>query len=447
ARSRPRERIVDEIRAALWEKVTFINVLDELDLIARTPSGFLCQRPMGQDDGCAGIAGLDDLKQRYDSIDRLERVGEGLYVTPLYVAGSPWGLLRLRVSESNLQHILSQLAWKNQQDLVSAVVIFVVCLIIVSLLLVWMLRSFFRRMHSPLMALVDRALAFAQDPDLPADPIEADPEDEIGLLAGTFVDMQRTLQQTLREKAEADAQLRRSERMASVGVLSATVAHEIGNKLNPMGFAVHNIKRRLEKGKEISPKQIEVLEKGIESAGKILDKLRATARPAVEGRVSLNDVVEEVAMFVGDQLRGNGIMLEAVVGDPEPSVIGYESELVQVVLNLVMNGRDAVLEAERSPGRITVAASTDDQGRAVLRVVDNGVGMTEEVRARIYEPGFTTKGMKTGGGTGGSGLGLHVSYGILERHGVQPEVVSTVGEGTEFVMRFPHKESDEARAT
>ncbi len=437
ARTRPREKKVAEIRATLWEKVTFIAVLDDLDLIYRTAAGLKCLRPMGRDEPCASLEGMDRIAARFDAIERMERLGEGLYVTPLYVAGSPWGLMRLKVSDSNVQATLSALAHKNQQDMVAAVVLFVTCLVGIAALLVWLLYSFFRRMHRPLMALTDRAVAFANDPELPPDPIESDPEDEIGVLAATFVEMQSTLQTTLEEKAESDQQLARSERMASVGVLAATVAHEIGNKLNPMGFAVHNIKRRIEKGKPINPVQLEVLEKGIESATQILDKLRATARPAEEGRVSLNDVVEEVAMFVGDQMRGRGITLETETAEAPPVVMGLESELVQVALNLVMNSRDA-LEGVASP-KIVIAASMED-GRCVLRVTDNGAGMTEEVKAKIFEPGFTTKGLRTGGGGGGSGLGLHVSYGILERHGVAPEVISAPGEGTEFVMRFPAAE-------
>jgi len=281
-------------------------------------------------------------------------------------------------------------------------------------------------MHKPLIALTEHAVEFARNPEVELPPVEADPEDEIGVLAGTLAEMEASLRR-----------LRQSERMAAVGVLAATVAHEIGNKLNPMGFVVHNLRKRQEKGKPIDPKQLELLKKSIESCTLILDKLRSTARPAPKGDVSLNDVLDDVAMFLGAQISSRGIAFSLEPGEDVPTVFGQRTELVQVVLNLVINARDAMDDATGEK-RITVATWRDEEtGGAGLSVKDNGVGMTDEVKARIYEPGFTTKGLVTGDGAGGSGLGLHVSYGILSRHGVEPRVISAPGEGTEFRMVFP----------
>ena len=435
----------DNVRAVLWEKVTFIGVLEELDLIAKGPDGrLMCIRPMGWDKPCEG---LDALTPLYDGIDRMRQLEMGVYVVPLYVAGSFWGLIRMRVSDSQVEDVLRTLAEKNERDLVTAVGLFIACFVAVAALLFYLLSSFFGRIHRPLLALTQRAVAFGEDPEAqrgsPQLAVDADPEDEIGVLAEKFGEMQGRLVKTLAlkdqamaEMREKDEQLRRSERMASVGVLAATVAHEIGNKLNPMGFAVHNIKRRLEKGKPLDGRQIDLLAKGIESATAILDKLRSTARPSDDEELQLNDVLDDSEMFLGNQVRSRGYVFEVVRGSDVPLIMGHRAELVQVVLNLVKNAREAI-DPKQADKRIDVETRRGEKGGALLTVKDNGAGMTAEVLARIYEPGFTTKGLATGDGTGGSGLGLHVSYGILKRHGVTVVVNSEPGQGTEFVMEFP----------
>jgi len=445
------------VRAVLWEKVTFIGNLEELDLLARAPSGELfCIRPMGTEQACSGVDGMDSLERRFSSINRLEELSNGVYAVPLYVAGSFWGLLRMKVSDSEVQGTLEQLRFKNQGELRAFAVLFVVCLVGVSILLFLVLAAFFRRIHSPLLALTQRAVAFGERPDEPPEPVEVDSEDEIGVLASRFEEMQtrlvenlQTLKQAvdqkeraIREMEEKDEQLRRSERLASVGVLAAGVAHEIGNKLNPMGFVVHNLRRRIEKGKPLDTAQLDVMTRSIESCTRVLDKLRFMARPSddSEENLALSEVVEDVVLMLGTQTQSRGIALELSVAADTPNVRGVQAELVQVLMNLVLNARDAVEGANRSGGMIRISTARDKKERAVLTVSDNGVGMTEDVKARLFEPFFTTKGLATGGESGGTGLGLSICYGILSRHGVEPEIQTSPDVGTEFVMRFPKVE-------
>ncbi|MFT5429474.1 MAG: signal transduction histidine kinase [Myxococcota bacterium] len=465
-RSAAGDRVAKEVRAVLWEKVTFIGELESLDLVSLSPvdGGAVCLRPMGSGDGpfvpnaptgCEGMDGLQPLLARYNSIERLERTGEGEYVLPLYVGGTRWGLMRLRMSNSTVQHILTRLSEANERDKVAYGVLFVVCLAIVGGTVFLVLASFFRRMHRPLIELTARAETFGADadPEIPDAPINADPEDEIGVLTGRFHDMQTrlvdtlaTLRQTVHQKEraiaereEADQMLRQSERLASVGVLAAGVAHEIGNKLNPMGFVVHNLKRRIEKGKPLDPAQIDVLTRSIESCTTILDKLRSMARPGDDRTepVPLKAVVDDVVTMLGSQSESRGIELVAEISDAETAIItGNRSELVQVVINLVVNARDAI-DPEVGGGRIEVRSFVDDSEHPTLEVVDNGSGMTEEVKDRVFEPFFSTKGLATGGTEGGTGLGLYICYGILSRHGVEPEIETTPGSGTRFRMRFP----------
>ena len=456
ARSNPRHPIVSEVRSVLWEKVTFVAELADLDLVARGPTEggpTLCIRPMGRPQSCAEIPGIDELMARFDAIDRMERVGENAYAVPLYVAGSFWGIMRLGLSNVTVSYALQQLAAKNKQDKTAFVILFVACLTVGGVVLFLVLAAFLRRMHGPLLALSRNAETFGGRPDAPLEPVGADPEDEIGVLAGRFEDMQRRLAETIealqksveqKERAirtleEKDQLLRRSERLASVGVLAAGVAHEIGNKLNPMGFVVHNLRRRLEKGKPPDEGQLEILTRSIESSATIIEKLRSLARPSEQRSepVSLNAVVEDVVLLLDAQSRSRGIVLEKVLADGLPSVSGVHGDLVQVVINLVVNARDAVAATGREGGRIVLSTSLDARGRPTLEVSDDGTGMSDEVKARVFEPFFTTKGLATGGGEGGTGLGLYICYGILSRHGVEPEIVTAPGQGTRFVMAFP----------
>jgi len=169
--------------------------------------------------------------------------------------------------------------------------------------------------------------------------------------------------------------------------------------------------------------------------------------------VQLNSVIDDVALMLGSQTQSRGITLETRVAPNLPPVDGVRSELVQVIINLVLNARDAIdsRPAGAHPGRISLSAERS-QDRVVVEVSDNGVGMTPEVKARLFEPFFTTKGLVSATTTGvvptapprsgaeapsgGSGLGLYLCYGILASHGVEPEIISAPGEGPRFVMSF-----------
>ena len=465
------ETTLNEVRAVLWEKVHFIGELEELDLIAEVvgQDAFLCIRPMGKTSDCHGVEDLGDLRQRFAETDNLTFVVEHneagssirVYVVPLYVGGTFWGLVRLGISNSNADRAVQRLATDNQRGRTLFIVLFVVTLALAGALLFLVLAAFFRRLHRPLLALTRNAIAFGENPtEAEAEPVDSDPEDEIGELARRFAQMQHRLHETIDSLHEAvdqkesamqemetkDRLLRRSERLASMGVLAAGIAHEIGNKLNPMGFVVHNLRTRIDKGKALDPKQLDVLTQAIDSCTQIIDKLRSLARPSDDAMEagSLNDVVHDVVMLLGAQTQSRGVQLQASLAEDVPLIPMVKGDLFQVLINLVLNAREAVLATERSDGRIQVATEVQANNRIVLTVSDNGEGMSNEVRSRIFEPFFTTKGLSTGGGVGGTGLGLYICYGILANHGVEPTVDTVVGEGTTFTMSFcVHEKSTE----
>jgi signal transduction histidine kinase len=155
-------------------------------------------------------------------------------------------------------------------------------------------------------------------------------------------------------------------------------------------------------------------------------------------RVDLNGVVRDTTLLLEHQLRSANIEVTASLDDRLPEISGNRGKLQQVLVNFVLNAKDAL--QGREPARIRIATHhTDSVVR--LRVEDNGIGMSEDVLRRIYDPFFTTKSNPAQGQRKGTGLGLAVTYGIVQEHAGTIDVSSTVGEGTVFEVVFPAAES------
>jgi two-component system NtrC family sensor kinase len=143
--------------------------------------------------------------------------------------------------------------------------------------------------------------------------------------------------------------------------------------------------------------------------------------------VELNQVVEDVLALVRNQTVFRSIRIVYDLDPHLPTVLADVDQIRQVVLNLVLNAAEAMVQG----GELRIASSSDAPGKSVeVRVSDTGPGIPDEVRARIFEPFFTTK--KTG-----TGLGLAVAYGIMERHQGELRVETARGKGTTFTIRLP----------
>jgi PAS domain S-box-containing protein len=230
------------------------------------------------------------------------------------------------------------------------------------------------------------------------------------------------------ERVKLEEQVLRQERLASLGLLAAGVAHEVNTPLTGISSYTQML---LEDLAPEDPRR-EVLEK-IETqsrrASNIANSLLNLVRPersALED-LSLNETVSEVLRLFEPQIRARDLKLEIAL-DPElPPVQGHKGKLQQVLLNLLMNARDAVEDG----GRIVVATRSRD-GRATLEVTDDGVGISEDDLPRIFDPFFTTKGRGKG-----TGLGLSISYGIVREHDGEMQVESVPGEMTRFRVELP----------
>ncbi len=248
---------------------------------------------------------------------------------------------------------------------------------------------------------------------------------------------------------ETQAQLVQSEKMRSLGQLVAGVAHELNN---PIGFVHANLQlledyverltrddtdeaRRI-KAREAIEKLLSRSREGTERVKQIVQDLRTFSRTdqADLQQVSLNDEIDRTLTLMEPRLKG-GVEVERDYGELPP-VRCFAGQLNQVFMNLLMNACDAM----EGRGKITVRTREEPDG-VRLEFHDDGPGMPEEVRQRIFDPFFTTKPVGQG-----TGLGLSLSHGIIERHGGTMEVASTPGEGTAFTLRLPLEPSAEALA-
>jgi C4-dicarboxylate-specific signal transduction histidine kinase len=178
----------------------------------------------------------------------------------------------------------------------------------------------------------------------------------------------------------------------------------------------------------------------VDRATDIIKRLRDFGRKSDFSRekVSLNQPVNSVLKILGRQLAIQNIALELDLSKTAPMVLAHPNRLEQVIFNLVTNARDAINQkAEAMPDtdrKIQIHTGVEN-GRSIVTVTDNGMGIPEAMRKKIFEAFFTTKEMGEG-----MGLGLSISNGIVEDYGGKIEVASAEGKGTTFKLSFPTAE-------
>lgn len=224
-------------------------------------------------------------------------------------------------------------------------------------------------------------------------------------------------------------QLVQSSKMAAVGQLAAGVAHEINSPLGAIILAIEAAETRLVADPEAAGKRLQRARKAAERARHIIEKLLLYSRGGGDERraLDLNVVVDETTEFLSHQLRLDGIDVHRDLL-PVPEVMGSPNELQQVLVNLILNAKDATTNGN---GRIRVFTRSEG-GEAMMGVQDWGEGISAENLPRIFEPFFTAKPVGKG-----TGLGLSVSHQIVEQHGGTFDVVSKAGEGSTFTVRLP----------
>ncbi len=266
-------------------------------------------------------------------------------------------------------------------------------------------------------------------------------DDEIGTLVSCFNNMvrdlkrsrdeleeySRTLERKVEEKVkeleETQRRMSNSERLAALGRLSSSIAHEINNPLGGIKNCLFIIEKFVsEEGK----KYLKLAENEIERISTIIRRLSDIYRPTADVKmpVNVNILLEDVVELLEKEMREKGIEVRCDF-DETPNILASAGKLKQVFLNIILNAIDAMPNS----GKLEIKTFADDCN-VVVEISDTGIGIPEENIGRIFEPFFTTKEK-------GSGLGLSVSYGIIHEHDGDIRVSSKVGKGTKFIITLP----------
>jgi PAS domain S-box-containing protein len=228
-----------------------------------------------------------------------------------------------------------------------------------------------------------------------------------------------------------EEQLIQAEKLAAMGQMLAGVAHELNNPLTAI-LGVTELLREREGTDEPTKRQLELTHRQARRAARIVQNLLEFSRPASPQKKSLdvNGLVERTLQLHEHSLRRNNIEVDFYPQAGLPGVIGDANQLIQVFLNLVTNGEQAIREV-RDTGRIHIRLGSN-ANRITVTVQDDGVGIRPEALPRIFDPFYTTK--RPGGGTG---LGLSICMSIIREHGGNIEAESLPAGGSAFTVYLP----------
>ena len=226
----------------------------------------------------------------------------------------------------------------------------------------------------------------------------------------------------------SQAQLIQAEKMAAIGRLAASIAHEINNPLQAIHNTIH-----LAMTDRLPPEKrgeyLGMAQKEVERLIEIVQRMLEFYRPSKGGIVQtdVNRLLRDALAIADKRLQHGRVRVLARFADGLPPILGVPDQLTQVFLNIIINA----VEAMPDGGDLRVGTLlTDDRRWVLVAFQDSGPGLTAEQIAHIFEPFYTTK-------PSGTGLGLAISYGIVERHGGTIEVSSQPGQGATFVVRLP----------
>jgi two-component system, NtrC family, sensor kinase len=250
------------------------------------------------------------------------------------------------------------------------------------------------------------------------------------------------------DRINMETQLTQTEKLSSIGLLAAGVAHEVNTPLAVISSYAQMLGKQLRADEATHARLQPVLEKITQQtfrASEIVNGLLNFSRMgSVDfGRVDMNQLVSDTVLLLEHQMRSAGVAVATELTEDLPLVAGNRGKLQQVLVNLVLNAKDAL--QEKGSGSVRILTARTSKG-VELSVVDNGIGMPPEVLRKIYDPFFTTKSNPSEGQRKGTGLGLAVTYGIIQEHAGTIEVNSTPGEGTVFRLELPAADAPGQRA-
>ncbi|MHB2154875.1 ATP-binding protein [Calditrichota bacterium GD2] len=338
---------------------------------------------------------------------------------PLQVGGKRWGILRIAFEAESTQREIARLFY-----------LLVGITLLLTLVVLSVLNYLIKHTVRSLMLLVQAMDSMELDSSAPLELPER--ADEIGALTRHFELLRQRLQNSQAQLLEAQKQIYHAEKLASIGRLASGVAHEINNPLNGIKHCVYAIEKEPQNQKQLK-EYMALINEGLEHIESVVRKLLGFSRKSARDKewVDLNQVVRQVVELLAYRLNQRQIDLQLQLAADLPPVYGDASLLQEVVMNLLLNGYDAVEDG----GRVIVRTEVLPSQQVRLTIEDNGMGINETELEKIFEPFYTTK--EPGKGTG---LGLSVALNIVQAHGGQIVAHSQPAKGTRFEVILPHGE-------
>jgi two-component system NtrC family sensor kinase len=234
------------------------------------------------------------------------------------------------------------------------------------------------------------------------------------------------------ERMELEAQLTQADKLSSIGLLAAGVAHEVNTPLAVISSYTQMLAKQVRGDMRVAPLLDKITQQTFRASEIVNGLLNFSRTGAAEfTELDLNHVIEETLKLLEHQFRVSQVQLETSLDGNLPTILGNSGKLQQVFLNLFLNAKDAMAAGG------TLSVSTIANGHVAVDISDTGSGIALEHMQRIYDPFFTTKLTVSEGQRRGTGLGLAVSYGIIQEHAGKIQVESQVGSGTTFHLEFP----------
>jgi two-component system, NtrC family, sensor kinase len=234
------------------------------------------------------------------------------------------------------------------------------------------------------------------------------------------------------DRTELEAQLSQAEKLSSIGLLAAGVAHEVNTPLAVISSYTQMLTKQVRGDARLAPLLEKITQQTFRASEIVNGLLNFSRTGTTEFReTDLNAIIRDTLTLVEHQFKTAQVQLDASLLPDLPPILGNAGKLQQVFLNLFLNAKDAMA------GGGTLRIATETNGHVSVAISDTGSGISPEHVQRIYDPFFTTKSTPKEGQRRGTGLGLAVTYGIIQEHAGKIHVESQVGEGTTFYLEFP----------
>ena len=234
------------------------------------------------------------------------------------------------------------------------------------------------------------------------------------------------------ERMQLESQLMQADKLSSIGLLAAGVAHEVNTPLAVISSYTQMLAKQIRGDERVAPLLDKITQQTFRASEIVNSLLNFSRTSTIEFKpVSVNHVLSETLALVEHQFRTANIAVDLALQQDLPDILGNIGKLQQVFLNLFLNAKDAMA------GGGVLRVATVANGHVEVIIGDTGSGIAAENLRRIYDPFFTTKSALVDGRRRGTGLGLSISYGIMQEHAGKIQVDSKEGNGTTFHLEFP----------